>query len=636
MRSAAVRLTGAWKLASARPALEELAGAGSPEAMDDNIDFALWLTCRELAAVWLPAFQKGEITFDGDVARISFALKAADRPEAVGALLGLVREGKIPAPKIREALGLVGSLGSPADLTRLLQLASAPDAAPALVVASYDALGTAVKQRQAKPESGTESLLEKLKSPDSAVRAAAVRLAGAWKLASARPALEELAGAGSPEAVEAVAALGGAESAKFLTALISKTQDTGLKAEVLGALIGLDAQAAAGPAVEFLAGLKEEAPAVVVFDAYLGKKGGPTLLTAALGDRKLDAAVATAGIRKASATGGDTKPLVDALTASAGLQPVGMGLSPEEMTKVMAEVKTSGNAARGEEIYRRKALLCQTCHAIGAVGGVVGPDLLSIGSSAPVDYIVDSLLEPSKKIKEGYATTLVNIRDGGVFSGFLVREDAREVMLRDATGAVQSIPAADVTSKLSIPVSLMPPALTASLRRDEFIDLIRFLSELGKEGAYKVQADSLIRRWQLAQTTPELNQIINRDGLRALTGGEQPGLSWTPAYGTVKGDLPLEDIPVVKLYQTSGRVAQGEVSVTTPGKVNLKFADPAGIKVWVGQQEITPAASVTLDLPAGKHRVTLILDPEAHKSPLRVEVEAAPGSEARVVPVGGV
>ncbi len=31
------------------------------------------------------------------------------------------------------------------------------------------------------------------------------------------------------------------------------------------------------------------------------------------------------------------------------------------------------------------------------------------------------------------------------------------------------------------PVSLLPPGLTASLRRDELVDLLRYLSSLGKE-----------------------------------------------------------------------------------------------------------------------------------------------------------
>jgi len=344
--------------------------------------------------------------------------------------------------------------------------------------------------------------------------------------------------------------------------------------------------------------------------------------------------VASAGVRKASAAGGDTKGLIEVLTAAGGLQPVGVGMTPEEMTRTMAEVKEKGDPARGELIYRRQAMLCQNCHAIGAVGGIVGPDLLSIGSSAPVDYIIDSLLEPSKKIKEGYATTVVNTKTGGVFSGFLVREDAREVLLRDATGATQSIPVADIASKQAMPVSLMPPGLTASLRRDEFLDLVRFLSELGKEGNYKVQSDGVIRRWRLPQPPANFWQVINKDGLRALTV-EQPGLAWVPVYSAVSGNLALEDIPEIKLYQTAGRVVQGEIEVTTAGPVALKLADPAGLKVWVDDKEVPAAAEVPLNLSVGKHKVTVVLD-AGRQVPLRVEAGAAAGSAARVVPVGGI
>lgn len=602
--------------------------------MDENLDFALWLTCRNLADVWLPAFQKGEITFGGDVSRIAFALKAADRPEATGTLLTMVQDGKVQGPRVREVLGLVGQLGSPADLTALLSMASVPDISPDLVVASYDALVTAAKQRQARPTAGTDAVLSSLKNGPVEVKSSAARLAGVWKMETARTMLQELAAGGSPVAMEALGALGGEASTVFLTDLAGRSADPAVKGNVMAVLVSMDAKAAAAPAAEFLSGLKNSAGADVVFDAFLARKDGPDLLAGALQARKLESSVAVAGVRRASAISG-TQPLVDALTAAGGLQPVGMGLTPEEMTTMMAEVRDSGNAARGEGIYRRQNMLCQTCHAIGAVGGIVGPDMLSIGSSAPVDYIVDSLLEPSKKIKEGYATTLVNTKDGGVFSGFLVREDEREVILRDAAGAVQSIAAADVISKQSIPVSLMPPGLTASLRRDEFVDLVRFLSELGKEGAYKVQADSLIRRWRVAQPGPSFSQVVNRDGLRALTT-DQPDLAWLPVYATVQGDLPLENIPEVKLYQTAGRVVQGEVSVTTAGKVSVKFADPAGVRAWVDSQEIEPAAVVDLDLAVGQHKLTLLLDPEARKTPVRVEVEAAPGSGARAVPVGGV
>ena len=60
---------------------------------------------------------------------------------------------------------------------------------------------------------------------------------------------------------------------------------------------------------------------------------------------------------------------------------------------MIAEVAKKGNAARGEAVYRKPALACMTCHAIGGAGGVVGPDLVSIGASAPVDYLIDSIFD---------------------------------------------------------------------------------------------------------------------------------------------------------------------------------------------------------------------------------------------------
>ena len=603
--------------------------------MDGNLDFALWLACRELADAWLPAFQSGGITFGGKGAHIAFALKAADRPQAAGALLDLVQGQKVVGQRVQDLLMLVGELGSMEDLNRLAAMASAPDAGGVIVEAGRQALITAALQRKMKIDGAALGILANLSGTPSPM---AIRLAGAYQMENARSLLEGLVprgGVAGEVALDALVSLSGAKTVDFLTKFAESEGQAGLKAPVLAALIAADAKAASGPVASYLSTLEEPAAASLIFEACLARKEGPGLLALALKDRKINSSVAQAGVQKASAAGGDTKALIDALTVAGGLQPVATGMNPGEMSRMMAEVREKGDAVRGEVIYRKQSLLCQSCHAIGAVGGIVGPDLLSIGASAPVDYIIDSLLEPSKKIKEGYATTVVNTKSGGVFSGFLVREDAREVLLRDALGVTQSIPVADVTGKQSMPVSLMPPGLTAGLRRDEFVDLVRFMSELGKEGKYKVQSDGVIRRWRLPQLAPDFWQVVNREGLRALTQ-EQAGLTWVPAYSMVSGDLPLSEIPVVKLYQTSGRVAQGEIQVTTPGPMVVNFAHTKGLRAWVDDKEITPAPQVSLDLPVGIHRITIILDEAAREAPLRVEVEAAAGSNTRVVPVGGV
>ena len=68
-------------------------------------------------------------------------------------------------------------------------------------------------------------------------------------------------------------------------------------------------------------------------------------------------------------------------------------------------------------------------------------------------------------------------------SGLLQRKTDTSVLVRDPSGKVVSIPAGDVAKVDTSPVSLMPPGLTASLRRDELVDLMTFLTSLGVEPA---------------------------------------------------------------------------------------------------------------------------------------------------------
>ena len=151
-----------------------------------------------------------------------------------------------------------------------------------------------------------------------------------------------------------------------------------------------------------------------------------------------------------------------------------MSLSRDEMIAMIDRVNTKGNAIRGESVYRRENLQCVACHAIGEVGGVIGPNLVSIGASAPVDYLIESLLEPSKKIKEGYHTNLIILNNGDSYAGGILSETDSEVVVRDLTGKRNRVAKRDIASQTISPVSLMPVGLTSQLREDEFVDLSTF------------------------------------------------------------------------------------------------------------------------------------------------------------------
>lgn len=64
--------------------------------LDRFLDFALWRTIRELQTHWLPAVMAGEVVFEGNIDRLTFALNAVDSPEVVAPLLRLILREKFP------------------------------------------------------------------------------------------------------------------------------------------------------------------------------------------------------------------------------------------------------------------------------------------------------------------------------------------------------------------------------------------------------------------------------------------------------------------------------------------------------------------------------------------------------------
>jgi putative heme-binding domain-containing protein len=253
-----------------------------------------------------------------------------------------------------------------------------------------------------------------------------------------------------------------------------------------------------------------------------------------------------------------------------------------------------------------------------------------------VDYIVESLLEPSKKIKEGYATTLLTLKNNDVVVGFLSAQSESQLTMRDATGKITQVPKHQIAKQDSVPVSLMPPGLTASLRHDEFVDLVRFLSELGKEGDYKIKRETTIRRWRVLNYDKALDGPMNRDGWRAL-GQPHSEFPWTPAYTLVDGQLPAADVPKLKVFVHSMSAAQCEIEVTTPGQIGLRLNDATAMHLFVGDKELPLEKNqAQFELPAGKHTLTLAWDHTVRTAPfLQADLYEPTAKAAHVQPVGG-
>ena len=155
--------------------------------------------------------------------------------------------------------------------------------------------------------------------------------------------------------------------------------------------------------------------------------------------------------------------------------------TPEFVAALTVEVRERGDARRGAEIYKRPALACATCHAIGGEGNAsLGPPLDAIGAGQPIDFIIGAVLEPQREVKEGFEAYEIVTRDGATYSGYFVAGTEAERTVRDLGTGKEVRLRPEQIAKRTMRGSVMPAGLTDSLTREELRDLIRYLSELGK------------------------------------------------------------------------------------------------------------------------------------------------------------
>jgi putative heme-binding domain-containing protein len=156
-------------------------------------------------------------------------------------------------------------------------------------------------------------------------------------------------------------------------------------------------------------------------------------------------------------------------------------VSPEEYARFA--VSHHGDAARGRALFAdAKRSLCIGCHRVRGQGGEIGPDLSDIGGKFDRALLIESLLDPSRQIVEGYRTTTIATTDGRVVTGIARDESAAGLVLLDADGKRHAVNAAEIEVRKSDKTSLMPSGLAAGLSPTEFTDLIAYLETLRSAG----------------------------------------------------------------------------------------------------------------------------------------------------------
>src|SRR5438132_3090945 len=97
-------------------------------------------------------------------------------------------------------------------------------------------------------------------------------------------------------------------------------------------------------------------------------------------------------------------------------------------------MNNGGDATRGKAVFASAAAKCSVCHRVRGQGGDVGPDLSQIGGKFDRTHLIESILDPSTEILQGYRATIIESKSGRVWTGIVKSESATGVTLMDSEG----------------------------------------------------------------------------------------------------------------------------------------------------------------------------------------------------------
>ncbi len=535
-----------------------------------------------------------------------------------------------------------------ADVSQLATISNAIIGGPYAAATKTAALGdvlVAAKTKKLQPAIDTDRaakvFVAALKSGDGELTATLAQMAGQWQVEEMTEALRDaiFGNQASGETVDAAlaAVLG------FATPRASDTRgelgrnETSVPLKLRFAkVIAPDNVGLAAGAIQYALahGVNAEDGELLVaaVQAMLAVDKGNQSLTRVVRETPPDADAAKLVLRAVYADGTSSGPVIDLLSKVAGIGGPAKPLTPVERADLIARIESQGNAARGEWVYRRKEMNCVQCHALTGAGGNVGPDLSGVGVTSPTEYLLDSILEPSKQIKEAYLTLTVVTGDGLVVKGVKVDRDDTRLVLRDEKGKEIVIADEDIEAE-SEGKSLMPEGLHQLLTQDELVDLVAFLSALGKPGDYVVNNRPTIQRYEVVADAKQVSRLstLPEGGLEGeLAKLDAP--SWQSIYASVNGNLPLDLVPV----KGSPLVLRGSINVVVPGTVGLKATSEADVQVVVGGESIASNGEQVVELPAGRHDFYLVIESMEKAKNLVAEFTKPSGAATQFTVVGGM
>jgi cytochrome c oxidase cbb3-type subunit 3 len=176
-------------------------------------------------------------------------------------------------------------------------------------------------------------------------------------------------------------------------------------------------------------------------------------------------------------------------------------LGDDQIWKITAYVKglrgtaidapSPGDVAAGEAVFWGKGN-CGACHMVGGRGSIVGPDLSRLASMRKTNSIIDALTRAQHRVYgpggaqphlltplQMYPVVRVTTADGKTVRGVLRNEDSFSVQIMGLDQQLHLYDRGRLKSVVYEEGSLMPTDYDKRLSKDEFDNLLAYLTRLG-------------------------------------------------------------------------------------------------------------------------------------------------------------
>ena len=136
----------------------------------------------------------------------------------------------------------------------------------------------------------------------------------------------------------------------------------------------------------------------------------------------------------------------------------------------------AGDVRRGHAIFQSAKAACAMCHAVGYLGGKLGPDLSAIAQVRTERDLLEAIIFPSASFVRSYEPVGLRTTSGEELLGILRAENDEAVTLATSPAEERRVSRQDVAAMQPGAISLMPAGYDQILSRQEIADVVAFLS----------------------------------------------------------------------------------------------------------------------------------------------------------------